>query len=45
MSYRRLRGGYVHGLANHEECYVDGQVHTSGCENFWRLLKRGLRQT
>jgi hypothetical protein len=22
---------------------VDGQVHTNGIENFWSLLKRGLR--
>jgi hypothetical protein len=24
---------------------VDGQVHTNGCENFWSLLKRGLKGT
>lgn len=23
--------------------YVDGQVHTNVIENFWSLLKRGLR--
>ena len=27
------------------EEYVDGQVHTQGIENFWCLLKRGLRGT
>ncbi len=25
--------------------YVDGQVHTNGLENFWRLLKRGIKGT
>jgi ISXO2-like transposase domain len=25
--------------------YVRGQVHTQGIENFWSLLKRGLRGT
>jgi hypothetical protein len=25
--------------------YVDGQVHTNGCENFWSLLKRGISGT
>jgi hypothetical protein len=27
------------------EGYVDGQVHTNGLENFWSLLKRGLKGT
>ena len=27
------------------ERYVDGQVHTNGLENFWGLLKRGLKGT
>lgn len=27
------------------EGYVKGQVHTNGIENFWSLLKRGLRGT
>ena len=25
--------------------YVDGQVHTNGCENFWSLLKRAIKGT
>jgi hypothetical protein len=25
--------------------YVDGQVHTNGMENFWSLVKRGLKGT
>jgi hypothetical protein len=24
---------------------VDGQIHTSGIENFWSLLKRAIRGT
>lgn len=36
---------YVHQFIDHAETYVDGQVHTNGCENFWSLLKRGLRGT
>ena len=27
------------------ERYVNGQVHTNGIENFWSLLKRGLKGT
>jgi transposase-like protein len=36
---------YVHETVNHIEEYVRGQVHTQGIENFWSLLKRGLRGT
>src|SRR5271165_5176518 len=36
---------YVHETVNHVEEYVRGQVHTQGIENFWSLLKRGLRGT
>ena len=25
--------------------FVDGRIHTNGMENFWILLKRGLRGT
>lgn len=30
---------------DHAERYVNGRVHTNGMENFWALLKRGLRGT
>ena len=30
---------------NHAETYAKGQVHTNGLENFWSLLKRGIRGT
>jgi transposase-like protein len=36
---------FVHETVNHMETYVSGQVHTQGIENFWSLLKRGLRGT
>jgi transposase-like protein len=36
---------FVHDTVNHMETYVRGQVHTQGIENFWSLLKRGLRGT
>jgi hypothetical protein len=44
-SYRGLGSEYVHQFIDHAEAYVDGQVHTNGCENFWSLLKRGLKGT
>jgi transposase-like protein len=36
---------FVHETVNHMTEYVRGQVHTNGIENFWSLLKRGLRGT
>lgn len=45
LSYDGIGGDYVHNVINHAERYVDGQVHTNGCENFWSLLKRGLKGT
>ena len=36
---------YIHETVNHVEEYVRGEVHTQGIENFWALLKRGLRGT
>jgi transposase-like protein len=37
--------GYLHNVIDHAEAYVDGNVHTNGCENFWSLLKRALKGT
>jgi transposase-like protein len=34
---------FVHETVNHMEEYVRGQVHAQGIENFWSLLKRGLK--
>jgi transposase-like protein len=36
---------FIHETVNHVEEYVRGQVHTQGIENFWSLLKRGLKGT
>lgn len=36
---------FIHDAVNHVEEYVCGEVHTQGIENFWSLLKRGLRGT
>ena len=44
-SYDGLSEDYVHQVIDHAEAYVDGQVHTNNCENFWSLLKRGLKGT
>src|SRR4051812_28459392 len=45
MSYQSLSDTFVHNVIDHAEKYVDGQIHTNGCENFWSLLKRGLKGT
>jgi transposase-like protein len=44
-SYWGLGKEYVHQIVDHAERYVDGQVHTNSLENFWSLLKRGLKGT
>ncbi|HXM44798.1 MAG TPA: IS1595 family transposase [Bryobacteraceae bacterium] len=44
-SYEGLDPEFTHKVIDHAEAYVDGQVHTNGCENFWSLLKRALKGT
>ncbi len=44
-SYEGLDGEFVHQVIDHAVAYVDGNVHTNGCENFWSLLKRGIHGT
>ena len=44
-SYEGLDASYVHNVIDHAEAYVNGAVHTNGMENFWSLLKRGLKGT
>jgi hypothetical protein len=44
-SYWGLDKEYVHQIVDHAERYVDGQIHTNGLENFWSLVKRGLKGT
>jgi transposase-like protein len=36
---------FEHGVVDHAVQYVDGKIHTNGLENFWSLLKRGLKGT
>ncbi len=43
--YHGLDREYVHQVIDHAEAYVKGNVHTNGIENFWSLLKRGLKGT
>lgn len=46
MGYDKLLlEGYMHQIVNHVQEYVRGEAHTQGIENFWSLLKRGLRGT
>jgi transposase-like protein len=46
LSYQGLKHqDFEHKVIDHAERYVDGQVHTNGLENFWSLLKRGLKGT
>jgi transposase-like protein len=40
-----LNWRFVHDIVNKSEGYVRGRVHTNGMENFWSLLKRGLKGT
>ena len=44
-SYSGLEQEYIHNVIDHAECYAKGHVHTNGIENFWSLLKRGIRGT
>ena len=42
-SYVGLSPEYVHNVIDHAECYVKGEVHTNGLENFWSLFKRCIK--
>jgi transposase-like protein len=44
-SYIGLDWRYDHKTIDHAVAYVDGNVHTNHMENFWSLLKRGLKGT
>jgi transposase-like protein len=43
--YKGLHEEYAHEIIDHAQEYVKGRVHTNGLENFWSLLKRGLKGT
>lgn len=43
--YKQVGLDYAHRVINHAETYVKGNVHTNTIENFWSLLKRGIKGT
>jgi hypothetical protein len=43
--YRGLSADLEHAWVDHAVRYVEGLVHTNGCENFWSLFKRMLGGT
>lgn len=43
--YTGLAADYIHKVIDHAEAYAEGKVHTNGLENFWSLLKRGIKGT
>lgn len=45
QSYQGLDAEFIHNVVDHAESYVRGHVHTNGLENFWSLLKRGIKGT
>ncbi|HWG05889.1 MAG TPA: IS1595 family transposase, partial [Beijerinckiaceae bacterium] len=45
VAYTGLDREYIHRVIDHAESYVEGNVHTNSIENFWSLLKRGLKGT
>ena len=45
VSYKGLESEYAHQVVDHAVEYVRGNVHTNTIENFWSLLKRGIKGT
>jgi transposase-like protein len=45
QSYQGLDAEFIHNVVDHAEEYVRGHIHTNGLENFWSLLKRGIKGT
>ncbi len=45
MGYRGLDSDLEHAWVDHAVKYVEGRVHTNGCENFWSLFSRMLGGT
>ncbi len=39
-AYRAMKNFISHQSVDHEEQFVDGEVHTNTIESFWSLLKR-----
>jgi transposase-like protein len=44
-SYNDLEEDYAHKVIDHAVSYAQGAVHTNGMENYWSLLKRGIKGT
>lgn len=44
-AYRGLNEELIHDYIDHAVKYAEGAVHTDSMENFWSLLKRGLKGT
>lgn len=44
-AYQSLPGEFTHEIINKLHGYVNGRIHVNGMENFWSLLKRGLKGT
>ena len=44
-AYKAVGREYAHKVINHAETYVRGNVHTNTIENYWSLLKRGIKGT
>ena len=44
-AYALLGRKYDHHVIDHVVSYVEGNIHTNSIENFWSLLKLGLRGT
>ncbi len=42
-AYTKIGREYAHEVINHAQTYVRGNVHTNTIENFWSLLKRGIK--
>ncbi|HUJ17227.1 MAG TPA: IS1595 family transposase [Nitrospirota bacterium] len=40
--YLRMSSFIDHRTINHQQWYVDGDIHTNTIESFWALLKRGI---
>jgi transposase-like protein len=45
VAYKGLESEYAHQVVDHAVEYVRGNVHTNTIENFWSLLKRGIKGT
>jgi len=45
LLYRKLASDYQHSFVDLMESHVDRRVPTNGLENFWSLLKRGIKGT